>query len=293
MKTLYSEDMPILHVYGQQFWHDDLRIAGNRAGLLALKQAVDKALGAAGAKPGESAAVCAPFTQNDGEGFDATIEVLPQSEAETLPQAYHDEMLFAPTENRVKPASLWKGRIYVCGPMTGIAEHNFPAFFEAERLLQREGLVVENPANHGSHEWACWADYLRADLPRLATCEAIYLLPGWEQSQGAMLEIHVARALGLSLRYADGAKLVEPVEDTVVAEEFTQEFIMLVMKDALSLRERARGMLNGSGAHPMLSEAVDLSVDYLTGLRGAPDVSPEKRMSYQDLLVEHQLSFSD
>lgn len=106
-------------------------------------------------------------------------------------------------------------RVYVAGPMTGIEDHNDPAFSEAAKLLRAAGWHVENPAEHGMVEGAQWADYLHYALGRLATCSALYLLPGWKQSRGASFELIVAKALGMDIGYHHGAE----EDDTVVPED--------------------------------------------------------------------------
>lgn len=95
------------------------------------------------------------------------------------------------------------GRVYVAGPMTGIVDHNFPAFNEMADLLRGLGYHVENPADHGVIDGAEWADYLRHDISRLASCEALVLLPGWDRSRGALLEVHIAKALGMRIMLAE------------------------------------------------------------------------------------------
>ena len=110
------------------------------------------------------------------------------------------------TENvAVKLAPSRTGRAYIAGPMTGIAEFNFPAFNKEAVRLRAEGLTVLNPADHGIVEGAEWADYLRHDIAGLATCERIHLLQGWEESKGARLEVTIAQALGMAITLADGA----------------------------------------------------------------------------------------
>jgi hypothetical protein len=104
------------------------------------------------------------------------------------------------------------GRVYVAGPMTGLPDFNYPAFHAAAAQLRAQGLHVENPAEHGNTEGADWEDYVRYDLGRLATCSAIYLLPGWENSKGAQLEVHVARTLEMFVMYAPGAMSVLQAE---------------------------------------------------------------------------------
>jgi len=90
-------------------------------------------------------------------------------------------------------------RIYVAGPMTGIEDFNFPAFNAAAEALRAAGYIVENPADHGLVEGADWADYLAYDLTRLGLCDTIYLLPGWEKSKGAQLELLIAERLGMAV----------------------------------------------------------------------------------------------
>lgn len=97
------------------------------------------------------------------------------------------------------------GRVYLAGPMTGYENFNFPAFNAAAQRLRTEGFDVVNPADHGIVDGAEWADYLRFDLEKLAQCESIALLPGWEASKGANLEVSVAQKLGMVVRCLDGA----------------------------------------------------------------------------------------
>jgi hypothetical protein len=89
-------------------------------------------------------------------------------------------------------------RLYISGPMTGIKDWNFPAFNEAATKLRERGYDVVNPAelNPGDTDWhTC----LRADIKALCDCDGIALMPGWMNSKGAHLEVHVAHRLGLQI----------------------------------------------------------------------------------------------
>lgn len=90
-------------------------------------------------------------------------------------------------------------RVYVAGPMTGIADFNYPAFNAVADQLRARGYEVENPADHGIVEGAQWADYMAYDLTRLGLCGMIALLPDWEKSQGARLEVLIAEKLGMTV----------------------------------------------------------------------------------------------
>lgn len=103
-------------------------------------------------------------------------------------------------------------RLYVCGPMSGIPHHNFPAFERAARALEEAGYEVVNPAEldepgHIPGTWP-WEDYLRRDLLKLLACEGVATLPAAIASKGARLEMHVARELKMP---------VHRVEDWITA----------------------------------------------------------------------------
>lgn len=118
-------------------------------------------------------------------------------------------LLAAPAAPVLQLPAARAGRIYVAGPMSGLPDHNFPAFNAAAAALRANGWHVENPAEHGIVEGAEWADYLHYDMGRLATCSAVHLLPGWSKSRGAALEVHVATTLGMVIFYAEGAEHIE------------------------------------------------------------------------------------
>lgn len=85
--------------------------------------------------------------------------------------------------------------VYLSGPMTGIPENNFPAFHYWAAKLRADGYQVVSPAE--IQEAGTWELCLRADLREMCTCDAIALMPGWEGSKGANLELHVAHRLGM------------------------------------------------------------------------------------------------
>lgn len=94
-------------------------------------------------------------------------------------------------------------RVYISGPMTGYPDFNYPAFHAAAAYWRSRGFDVVSPAELNDTTDGRWEDYLRADLAALLRCDAIAMLPGWEGSRGANLELHVARALGMEVWGAD------------------------------------------------------------------------------------------
>jgi hypothetical protein len=109
--------------------------------------------------------------------------------------------------------------------MTGYEQRNFPAFFEAEEKLLALGYDVINPAHNDgpnlelalesagtaerpNHSWA-W--YMKRDLPNVLEADALCVLPGWQNSKGASLEVHVATAIGLPIYVIQDEVLVPRV----------------------------------------------------------------------------------
>lgn len=109
--------------------------------------------------------------------------------------------------------------IYIAGPMTGIPEFNFPAFYAAAAKFRRKGYVVNNPAEkdeevdldkravkNGDAALAIKKgfDFREAylwDLSKVVTGDGIYMLKGWERSAGARGE-HAA-AVAMKQNYPD------------------------------------------------------------------------------------------
>lgn len=92
------------------------------------------------------------------------------------------------------------GGLYLAGPMSTLPNRNYPAFHAAATDLRGRGFHVVSPAElHADFETnpKSYEDYLRADLRALLGTTAVVVLPGWEQSNGARLEVTVARALGM------------------------------------------------------------------------------------------------
>lgn len=85
-------------------------------------------------------------------------------------------------------------KAYISGPMTGIAEHNKPAFDTMAKTLRAIGVEVVNPAEIAAESWH---SAMRKDIGLLCECSHIVLLRGWEDSPGAQLELHIAHRLGI------------------------------------------------------------------------------------------------
>lgn len=110
-----------------------------------------------------------------------------------------------------------KKRVYIAGPMTGKKWYNAPAFDQEEDFCSSLGWDVVNPVNldrdagfdphdfpedhdwHSMPEGVTRGNLADRDLPALASCDAIWMLPGWRESTGAMAEYHVAKWRGMEI----------------------------------------------------------------------------------------------
>lgn len=93
-------------------------------------------------------------------------------------------------------------KIYISGPMSGHPELNFPAFHAKAAELRAKGVDVVNPAEIEQPDPHSWTACMRADLKQLLDCDAIVMLPGWQHSTGANIEILLAKAIGCEVEYA-------------------------------------------------------------------------------------------
>ena len=101
-------------------------------------------------------------------------------------------------------------RVYLAGPMRGIDQFNFPAFHEAAAELRTLGHEVISPAEHdlelgfdpvlNSLDGFDMEAAMRWDVAQVLTADIVYLLPGWESSEGVSVELAVARAIGVQIK---------------------------------------------------------------------------------------------
>lgn len=88
-------------------------------------------------------------------------------------------------------------RIYIAGSITN--NPNYMHDFEkAEKELLERGHEVLNPAkNNGSS----YKEYIDKGLKQLMSSEAVFMLKGYQESKGALLEHYYAQAVGIEIIY--------------------------------------------------------------------------------------------
>lgn len=90
-------------------------------------------------------------------------------------------------------------KVYISGPMTGYENFNYPAFNQAEERLKAAGHEVENPAKNPDPDPKTWENFMRMALKQLCECDIVVVLPGWEKSRGAVIEVGLAETLGMKV----------------------------------------------------------------------------------------------
>lgn len=92
--------------------------------------------------------------------------------------------------------------LFLSGPMSGLPEHNYPAFNREAARLRALGYHVENPAENNAPTGTTWAGYMALAIQQMCLCEQVASLPGWETSRGANEERRIAEMLGKPIRMA-------------------------------------------------------------------------------------------
>jgi len=129
----------------------------------------------------------------------------------------------------------WKRRIkpmkaLICGPITGSMKDDWPEFKYYEDKLRFAGIDVINPLrvlaklgkNLGAEAakmkkkemtvsdkgWK-WVREMSFILDTLTFCDAIFMMPRWNQAMNSLVAVLAAKELGLRLLYYNGEDLCE------------------------------------------------------------------------------------
>lgn len=95
-----------------------------------------------------------------------------------------------------------KIKIYISGPVTGTTDY-LERFAEIEKRLKDVGFSPLNPVKIQEQMPGDtgYVDYMRLSMCLLEMCDGIFMMDGWEDSDGATAEYSYARALGLDHYY--------------------------------------------------------------------------------------------
>lgn len=105
-------------------------------------------------------------------------------------------------------------RVFISGPISGMLNLNRDAFEFEAILLKQEGCEVFSPfsitppSEEARKEWGEnaayleWNYYMRVCVGQIPLCDRMHMLPGWQNSKGAVWEHRIAEMLGLEITYS-------------------------------------------------------------------------------------------
>ena len=94
-------------------------------------------------------------------------------------------------------------KVYISGPITGIKNGNKKAFQEAADLITKLGDTPINP--HEICKWlpkdSTWHEYMKICLIEMLKSDKVMMLPGYTESEGAMMESNLAYSMQIEVIY--------------------------------------------------------------------------------------------
>lgn len=104
--------------------------------------------------------------------------------------------------------------VYLSGPISlgdtasELQKSAYTAVFRAEAWrLKQMGYTVISPVDFPFRR--TWQDYMRLGIKAVCECDIIALLPDWQLSSGAVLEMFVAKQLGVPVYLSSDLETIE------------------------------------------------------------------------------------
>lgn len=91
-------------------------------------------------------------------------------------------------------------KCYIAGPISGTEDYE-KRFRKAEQEVRALGMHPVNPVTLPHLHDKSWAAYMKEAMREMLNCEAIYMLKGWMDSEGARLEFNLAQELEFDRYY--------------------------------------------------------------------------------------------
>lgn len=95
-------------------------------------------------------------------------------------------------------------RVYIAGKVSGLQYNEvFNKFLSWQQCLEAMGFEVINPTNIVRMIHTPWDVAMRLCVAELAKCDAVYFLPCWQDSPGAIIEHSIAVNLNVPAIFGD------------------------------------------------------------------------------------------
>ncbi len=106
-------------------------------------------------------------------------------------------------------------KIYISGKITG--DKNYREKFKYHRqVLENAGYVVVDPSTFEFADDIHWENAMRFDIREMLLCDAVALLPDWQESRGAIIEAGLAHDLGMKVQEVEKWIAVSIAERTLM-----------------------------------------------------------------------------
>lgn len=98
-------------------------------------------------------------------------------------------------------------KYYLSGKISGLADYGRSNFTKAKQFLMKKHKVssynIFNPTELGLIKNWNWQDYMRFDIAKLMESDIIVMLPNYKHSKGALIELQLAKNLGMEIIYLE------------------------------------------------------------------------------------------
>lgn len=113
-----------------------------------------------------------------------------------------------------------KKRCYNSGKIGGLSYLTYyNNFQEADRAIERMGLIPVNPVNNGLKPSRPWICHMIVDILLMATCRSVYFQSNWRLSRGARIEYRLAKLTGMVIWFAENEGCESKGEQESKSEE--------------------------------------------------------------------------
>jgi hypothetical protein len=94
-----------------------------------------------------------------------------------------------------------KIKVYIAGKVSGMEEEAARNFAKAELMLIAQNFIPVNPMNLKHDHGKTWGEYMKEGIGEMMKCHAVFALSNWYESEGARVEIELAKALKMPIMY--------------------------------------------------------------------------------------------
>jgi len=94
-----------------------------------------------------------------------------------------------------------KQKIYLSGKISGLPICEAIKNFESAENQLKGFADIVNPMRLRHDHDKSWQSYMKEDIKALMNCDAIAMLPNFNKSKGALIELNLAKSLGFEIIY--------------------------------------------------------------------------------------------